>query len=263
MVQYLQVAALLLGMVSAANYRGSKAAPEKAVALSGSLVKPLKFNQPLLLCNAYPSKSVAQVSANGKPLLDSLAFQQCRYTDTNVLAKDKIDFMLTDAGIEGTFEVGDLPQTDSVLLLVLQKRDDHSPLMAFQSFAFPSNSASAEAHVAVIDASANSHKAHLQIADKPAQGDVRRVEELSFNRVYALEQGSYDISVLDQGVDTPKQMVQLLGQRDYVLMRTGGEELGAKSLVAFPHDELHNSGSVRSSALAALLVAVVTMMVSA
>merc|ERR1719498_1749103 len=174
-----------------------------------------------------------------------------------------IDFVLTDAGIEGTFEVGDLPQTDSVLLLVLQKRDDHSPLMAFQSFAFPSNSASAEAHVAVIDASANSHKAHLQIADKPAQGDVRRVEELSFNRVYALEQGSYDISVLDQGSDSPMQQVQLLGQRDYVVMRTAGEELGAKSLVAFPHDELHNSGSVRSSALAALLVAVVTMMVFA
>jgi len=233
------------------------------MALSGSLVKPLKFNQPLLLCNAYPSKSAVQVQGNGKPLLDSLAFQQCRYTDTNVLPKDKIDFMLTDAGIEGTFEVGELPQTDSVLLLVLQKRDNHSPLMAFQSFAFPSNSASAEAHVAVIDAAASDHKSHLQIADKPAQGDVRRVEELSFNRVYALEQGSYDVSVLDAGVDSPKQMVQLLGQRDYVLMRTAGDDLGAKSLVAFPHDEMHNSGSVRSSALAAIAASVVTMLVFA
>merc|ERR1719161_2897583 len=115
----------------------------------------------------------------------------------SVLAKDKLDFVLAETGIEGTFEVGDLPQTDSVLLLVLQKRDEKSPLMAFQSFAFPSNSGSQEAHVAVIDATAGTSKAHLQIADRPKQGDVKRAEELSFNRVYALEQGAYDVSVLD------------------------------------------------------------------
>merc|ERR1719152_659731 len=152
--------------------------------------------------------------------MPALNFQQCKYADGNILAKDKLDFMMHDAGIEGTFEVGDLPQTDSVLLLVVQKRDDKSPLMAFQSFAFPTNSGSREAHVAVIDATVGSPKAHLQIADKPTQGDVLRVEELSFNRVYALEQGSYDVSVLDQGKETPKQMVQLLGQRDYVIMKT-------------------------------------------
>merc|ERR1719482_656224 len=163
MVQFLQIAALLCGFASAANYRGSRAAPEQQVALSGSLVKPLKFNQPLLVCNAYPSKSAVQVATNGKPMLDGLGFQQCRYTNTNVLPKDKVDFNLADAGIEGTFEVGELPQTDSVLLLILQKRDNHSPLMAFQSFAFPSNSASQEAHVAVIDASPSSHKVHLRI----------------------------------------------------------------------------------------------------
>jgi len=264
MVQFLQIIAPLIGMASAAYHRGSAArAPEQQVALSGSLVKPLKFNQPLLVCNAYPSKSAVQVATNGKPMLDGLGFQQCRYTNTNVLPKDKVDFNLADAGIEGTFEVGELPQTDSVLLLILQKRDNHSPLMAFQSFAFPSNSASQEAHVAVIDASPSSHKAHLRIGDKPAQGDVRRVEELSFNRVYALEQGSYDVSVLDQGADSPMQQVQLLGQRDYVIMRTAGEELGAKSLVAFPHDEIHNSGSMRSSALAAFVTTMVAMFILA
>merc|ERR1719321_2411636 len=229
------------------------------MALSGSLVKPLKFNQPLLLCNAYPSKSAAQVSSNGKPLLDSLGFQQCRYTNTNVLSKDKLDFMLADAGIEGTFEVGDLPQTDSVLLLVLQKRDAKSPLMAFQSFAFPTNSGSREAHVAVIDATSGNSKAHLQIADRPKSGDVKRAEELSFNRVYALEQGAYDVSVLDAGKETPKDEVQLLGQKDYVLLRTGGQELGVRSLVAFPKDEI-KSGAARPAVLAALLSAVTAML---
>merc|ERR1719321_2136876 len=229
------------------------------MALSGSLVKPLKFNQPLLLCNAYPSKSAAQVSSNGKPLLDSLGFQQCRYTNTNVLSKDKLDFTLSDAGIEGTFEVGDLPQTDSVLLLVLQKRDEKSPLMAFQSFAFPTNSGNHEAHVAVIDATSGSSKAHLQIADKPKQGDVKRAEELSFNRVYALDQGSYDVSVLEQGKETPKEQVQLFGQKDYVLLRTGGEEMGMRSLVAFPHDEM-KSGAAKPAALAALVATVTAML---
>merc|ERR1719387_2125062 len=125
-------------MSSAGRYLGRNLAPGET---HGSLVKLLKFNQRLLLCNAYPSKSAVAISKNNEPIINGgIAFQQCSYAPTNVLAKDKLDFMLTDAGIEGTFEVGDLPQTDSVLLLVLQKRDSRSPLMAFQSFAFPMNS---------------------------------------------------------------------------------------------------------------------------
>merc|ERR1719456_1371776 len=168
-------------MASAGNL-GRKLAPEEP---RGSLVKPLKFNQRLLLCNAYPSKSAVAVSKNSQPIINGgIAFQQCTYAPADVLSKDKLDFMLSDAGIEGTFEVGELPQTDSVLLLVLQKRDSHSPLMAFQSFAFPLNSGRDEAHVAVIDASPGAPgKAHLKISDRPAQQGVKALtEELSFNR---------------------------------------------------------------------------------
>jgi len=223
--------------------------------MSGSLVKPLKFNQPLLLCNAYEAKSGVSIQKNGKEVMPSLPFQACQYADGNVLAKDKIDFMLSDQGIEGTFEVGELPQTDSVLLLVLQKRDSHSPLMAFQSFAFPTNGNSDQAHVAVIDASPGSQKAHLQIADRPLQGDVRRVEELSFNRVYALEQGAYDVSVLAQGLKAEAgEEVQLLGQRDYVLLRTSASETGTKNLVTFPRDEIRKSGAAQSMVTMALAI---------
>eukprot|EP00971_Amphidinium_carterae_P203965 4047637-Amphidinium_carterae.1 len=38
---------------------------------------------------------------------------------------------------QGTFEIGELPQTDSVLLLVLERRDARTSLVGFQSFAFP------------------------------------------------------------------------------------------------------------------------------
>lgn len=230
------------------------------VAPTNGLVKPLEFNQPLLLCNAYDSKSGVVVTKNDKPIVSDLPFQACKYANANVLAKDKIDFNIADAGIEGTFEVGDLPQTDSVLLLVLQKRDSHSSLMSFQSFAFPVNGNKDQAHVAVIDASAGSHKAHLQIGDKPVQGDVHRVEELSFNRVYALEQGAYDISVLEQGQQpSGNQEIELFGQRDYVLMRTNAMDQGANTLVAFPHDSVPRSGSSKSFLAVSVTIAMLAV----
>jgi len=251
----------MVGMASAGRHLGRDPAPVAAEA-RGSLVKPLKFNQRLLLCNAYPSKSAVAIQKNGQPIINGgIAFQQCNYAPANVLSKDKLDFMLNDAGIEGTFEVGELPQTDSVLLLVLQKRDNHSPLMAFQSFAFPLNSGKDEAHVAVIDASPGSSKAHLKIADRPVQAEGKPlVEELSFNRIYALSQGKYDVSILSQGKDASKQEVDLLGKQDYVLLRTGGEELGAQTLVAFPHTEIQQSGAAQPMLFAAFAVVLSSML---
>merc|ERR1719395_495810 len=98
---------VMMSLASAGRNLGRNLAPEQP---RGSLVKPLKFNQRLLLCNAYPSKSAVAVSKNSQPILSGgIAFQQCQYIPADVLAKDKIDFMLNDAGIEGTFEVGELP----------------------------------------------------------------------------------------------------------------------------------------------------------
>merc|ERR1719158_419153 len=249
----------MIGMVSAGRHLGRNLAPEEP---RGSLVKPLKLNQRLMLCNAYPSKAAVAVSKNSEPIVGGgLAFQQCTYAPANVLSKDKLDFMLSDAGIEGTFEVGELPQTDSVLLLVLQKRDAHSPLMAFQSFAFPLNSGRQEAHVAVIDASPAGGKAHLKISDHPArQGEKALTEELSFNRIYALEQGQYDVSVLAKGRQEQSEEIQLLGAKDYVLLRTGAED-GAQNLVAFPRDQIQQSGAMeRVGVMFAVLVSIISML---
>merc|ERR1719213_805644 len=245
---------------AAAGRHLGRLAPESA----GSLVKPLKFNQQLLICNAYPAKTAVAITKNDQPVLDGgLSFQQCEYAPTNVLTKDKLDFMLNDVGIEGTFEVGDLPQTDSVLLLVLQKRDDHSPLMAFQSFAFPLNSGRQEAHVAVIDASPAGSKAHLKISDRPAKkGEKAVTEELSFNRIYALEQGQYDVSVLAKGKQEQSEEIQLLGQKDYVLLRTG-EETGAHNLVAFPRDQIQRSSATTpAGAMVVVVLAVIASMLA-
>merc|ERR1719327_11434 len=122
------------------------------------------------------------------------------------------------------------------------------------------NSGNQDAHVAVIDAAPAGEKAHLKISDRPTQPGAKALtEELSFNRIYALEQGRYDVSVLAKGKQEQAEEVQLLGAKDYVLLRTGAEE-GAQNLVAFPRDQIQQSGATKPvGALLAALAAVVSM----
>lgn len=234
--------AVLLSLSACAQ--GSKGLLAPGATAGGGLVKALHFDRRFLVCNAYASDSPAKVTKNGETLkgAGSLGFQDCQYTEANVLPKDKVDFEIESAGIKGTFEVGDLPESDSVLLLVVQKRDAHSSLMAFQSFAFPMNPKSEEAHIAVIDASTNLPKEHLKIMDSrknPKQNPVQ--EELMFNRIYALDSGVYQVTL---GGIKP-EVLALESKKDYVLLRTG-DSPDHQALVAFPHSEIP-----RSSAFAA------------
>lgn len=222
---------------------------DKQQVKSLNVVEPLKFDQRLLLCNAYPTTQPVTVSKNSYPILagtNGLATNQCRFVPTGVLSKDKLDFELEAAGVHGTFEVGDLPDNDAVLLLVLQRRDAKSPLIAFQSFAFPMNSESDEAHVAVIDASVGAPSARLKVVDIPhLKGREARSEELSFDRIYSLEAGEYKVAIFSPDVDEKQKRdvekktettVELKGKHDYVMLRTGtGEE---QMLLPFPKEPL-------------------------
>merc|ERR1719321_2091039 len=230
---------LVLAAISA-NAHGSKGLLAPGATAGGGVVKALHFDRRFLVCNAYPSDSPAKVSKNGAALegASTLGFKQCQYVESNILPKDKVDFEIESAGIQGTFEVSDLPDTDSVLLLVVQKRDAHSSLMSFQSFAFPMNPNSEEAHIAVIDASTNLPSEHLKITDSPKdpkKGEVQ--EELMFNRIYALDSGVYQVSL--GGL---KQGLMLESKKDYVLLRTG-DSPDRQALVAFPHSDIPHSGA--------------------
>lgn len=241
---------LVLAAISA-NAHGSKGLLAPGATAGGGVVKALHFDRRFLVCNAYPSDSPAKLSKNGAPLegASTLGFKQCQYVASNVLPKDKIDFELESAGIQGTFEVSDLPDTDAVLLLVVQKRDASSSLMAFQSFAFPINPNSEEAHIAVIDASTNTPKEHLKISDAPKdpKGKASQ-EELMFNRIYALDSGVYQVSL---GGVKP-EMLELQSKKDYVLLRTG-QSADQQALVAFPHDDIpHSSAFALMPTVAAL-----------
>jgi len=241
----------LLKLLCLATTLSTAQAGSKGLLAAKGVVKPLKFDRRLLICNAYPSEYATKITKNSAALAGapSLNFKDCQYGSSEVLPKDKIDFELSESGIQGTFEVGELPDSDSVLLLVVQKRDAHSSLMSFQSFAFPINPKSTEAHIAVIDGSTNLPKANLKIADKPKDAKHKsREEELIFNRIYALEPGNYDVSVGNTG---GVESLALDSKKDYVLLRTG-DAADHQALVAFPHDQ-PRSGANALVPVAALL----------
>jgi len=223
---------------------------------SSSVVAPIKFNQRLLLCNAYPSQKPVAVAKNGQRMnfavefSRGLGFDECAYAPADVLAKDKLDFTLEESGIQGTFEVGDLPESDAVLLLVLQRRDEKSPLMSFQSFAFPMNSGADEAHLAVIDASVGLSKAHLKVQDLAKTHTPKkesRPEELGFNRIYALEPGAYSFSIQGEAKEENYQEASLEGKHDYVVIRTGKD--GRDHLVTFPQIPVQSAAAHTGVAL--------------
>ncbi len=99
----------------------SKFAGLNADAEEKNLAKPLTFHQKLLVCNAYPSDEGMVISKNAVHLAsnEALPYNSCKYVDGKVFNKDRVNFSFQKAGIEGTFEVDELPSSDSVLLLIV------------------------------------------------------------------------------------------------------------------------------------------------
>eukprot|EP00928_Gymnodinium_smaydae_P078256 TRINITY_DN6202_c0_g1_i1.p1 TRINITY_DN6202_c0_g1~~TRINITY_DN6202_c0_g1_i1.p1 ORF type:complete len:313 (+),score=73.60 TRINITY_DN6202_c0_g1_i1:46-939(+) len=243
---------------------------------SDSMVQPIAFDQRLLICNAYPSNSSMVVRKNEREVLadaeHGIAFRECRYVDTRVQSQDKLDMSLAELEVEGTFEVGELPASDAVLLLVLKKRQGSS-MVSFQSFAFPPGRGHSEAQVALIDAFQN-HAAtapHLKMADhvagKEKKASLKRVEELSFNRVYAVAQGLYDATIMDKSgtnasevAATHTRVMRLSPNQNYVILRVGDEELGsAEEIVVYPETDIRSAGLRAAASAIAMLVAAVAM----
>lgn len=279
-VQKLGVCALvlsgLLGSISAANVGTSTSLRrQRKAAFSAdpqTLIEPLKFNQKLLICNAYPHKSRTTATMNqGKKVISEggLKFNECEYALSEILPHDKLDFAIADAGIEGTFEIGSLPDSDAVLLLVIEKRDGKSAMFSFNSFAFPTSAMSGdEAQVAVIDAYKGETKMpHLKMSDHMsgtanAQEKTKRIEDLNFNRVYAVEAGLYDASVVDRLEDQKAEekleefrtTLNLKRGMDYVVIRTGDDVDFPETLVSFPSAESAATGKGGLGVMVALIV---------
>jgi len=210
------------------------------------VVKPFHFEQKLIICNAYPSSNAMVVSKNNEERFTNasspLRFKECRNFQSRLHAHDKLDVALLGAEIHGAFQVGELPASDSVLLLVLQ-RHSGSRMVAFQSLAFPSGTEKEEAQLAVIDAYQGSEPgARLQMEDhitgKEGHGASKRIEQLSFNRVYSIEEGEYDTSVTDH---SEKKVLLLKKSHNYVILRTGEEGAFPETLAVFPKDPIESA----------------------
>mmetsp|Transcript_124273 Transcript_124273/g.247694 ORF Transcript_124273/g.247694 Transcript_124273/m.247694 type:complete len:277 (-) Transcript_124273:44-874(-) len=248
---------LLAAVLVAASVQHSGAltwaqqAPNLKEALSmeqEGVVKPFHFEQKLILCNAYPSAKSFAVSKNGEEKLTNasspLRFKECRHFQSRLHTRDKLDVTLLGAEIHGAFQVAELPASDSVLLLVLQ-RHKTSHMVAFQSLAFPSGTETQEAQLAVIDAyqgteTGSRFQMEDHITGKEGHGASKRIEQLSFNRVYSIEEGEYDTSVTDQ---SEKKVLLLKKSRNYVILRTGEEGTFPESLSIFPEDPVKSAAS--------------------
>jgi hypothetical protein len=257
-----------LALLPAAGAYSVRGADDKKTlhAVDETMVQPLRFDQKLLVCNAYPSHSPVVIKKNENELLadenEPLSFRECRYLKGQVQQHDRLDLGLRDQELHGTFEVGELPSNDAVLLLVLEKREG-SVLMGFQSFAFPSHTEDKDAQLAVINTfKGNSSAPHLKMEDhitgKEKQTVSKRIEQLNFNRVYAVEEGNYDASIADRSrgaevehvlEQSTRKALHLSRSQNYVILRTGGDSAEfPEGLTVYPQSPMHESGASRFAA---------------
>mmetsp|Transcript_108679 Transcript_108679/g.313852 ORF Transcript_108679/g.313852 Transcript_108679/m.313852 type:complete len:293 (+) Transcript_108679:66-944(+) len=262
-----------LSVASAAESALRSARDRAQKALAAGVVTPLRLNQKLLLCNAYPGDMPISASLNGKDVFGSseakgaIAFQKCQYITSHVQKQDRLDFDIGDAEVHGTFEVGDLPVTDAVLLLVLQKREGSS-MIGFQSFAFPSAAGREDAQLAVINTfKGNTTDPRLAMEDhlapvggKDKSAVARRTEQLNFNRVYSVEAGTYDTAIIDEPNEasgnkrSASRSLTFAKGTNYVLLRTPSGDAG-ETLTVFPDAPLQHSSAVRLAAFPSMLMA--------
>lgn len=258
------------GRISLASFDQDWALP-----LREKIVQPMVYDQRLLVCNAFQAETDAPISLskNGDVVFiegEALAYEECRYAPVSVRKGDKLDFATTDNIAGGTFEVTDLPEQDAMLLLVLQNSMNQSFPLTSQSFTFPLHNTGGKAKLAVVDATAGRRGALLHIARSlPTKDD----SDIDFNQVYELDNGTYSVSLqampgpegaahdLPHGLELGKhahRLLNLQGDRDYVLLRIGGERGEEEHFITFPGSQ---SGSAVST-LGGLCIAVAALAVA-
>merc|ERR1719498_1670619 len=130
--------------LAAAHSGHSLRAPQQAIA------RVEQFSRPLFACNAFPDEATVSVTLNRKKTVEpALGYKECKKLEAQVAEGDQLDFESKTAGT-WTFRVGALPEANSRLLLVFEKRSADSKVPSFQSFAFPPTQQ--DAQIAIIDA---------------------------------------------------------------------------------------------------------------
>jgi len=239
----------LLSLAFAHSNKVDHAGAKQSLRAAAPIVHAERFKRTLVACNTFPDEEAVSITQNRHTKLENgLGYKQCRVINGKIQEGDQLVFESKSAGT-WTFQVGALPESDSALLLVFEKRDEGSKVPAFQSFAFPPTSD--DAQLAVID-TFKGKAARTRVHLKDAVPGHNRAEDLDYDRVYAIEGGDYDLSMLlGENATTAPNKLHMTKGGDYVALRLGGS--------GYAHDyeeELVTFSLLDSSAFATAFAAI-------
>jgi hypothetical protein len=187
------------------------------------------FDHRLRVCNAYPSEASLVVSRRQEVLTEpALNYKECQDVKSPLKSGDRLDFKVGGVSA-GIFAVSDLPNNDAVLLLVIQRHDTLTTAASFSSHVFANL---LNSQVAVLDTFKGHSTLSPNIMDE-LHGKARR-ERLRFNSVVAVNQGEYQVNLVNRtgGSQLSRELVAL-NRESYVVIRTGVQ---AQSGPSFPED---------------------------
>lgn len=222
-------------------------------------VKPVE--QSLRICNGYAfSEPLDVYKLQGKKKLTAkpIPYKGCRDMELPLQEGDQLDFRAGDLDI-GTFYATGLPHQHVSLLLIPHRRDHGSLAMAFDSHAFDELHT---AQIAVVDAYRGPKEGHVKLMDPVVQAaQVKRIENLTYSSVVALNPGKYDVALIDgTGRNVTELSLDVDPRKKYVAMRVGidddsGNQGFPMELVVFPSD---GSGAACLKMFTALIVMVLS-----
>lgn len=195
------------------------------------LVRALEFKHRLRVCNAFPLAQAVEVYRGEHERLTAgpgpLPYKACHDFAAPLKAGDKLEIKVGEV-TTGTFAVSELPASDAVLLLVVQRHDALSTAVSFESHIFANREGP---QVAIIDTYKGSARAKPVIREL---GKNPRSEELRYDSVVALNSGNYQVELAGPaGAPLKTSELVALNHESYVLLRTGIE---AKTGQSYPED---------------------------
>lgn len=206
----------------------------------GALTELTKaVEQSLRICNGYAFGEPLDVYKVPKQKLTSkpLAYKSCQDFGLKLQEGDQLDFQAGDLDV-GTFFATGVPSQHASLLLIPHRRDHSSLAMAFDSHAFAELQT---AQIAVVDAYRGAKEGHVKIMDPAVQATkTKRVEDLNYNSVVALNPGKYQLALTDDiGHNVTELLLNVDAKEKYVAMRVGTDDATANpgypmELIVFP-----------------------------
>merc|ERR1719161_1339322 len=218
---------------------------------AGGFVRALAFKYTLRVCNAYPTDKKLAVSRGKDKTFEGLSYKECSDSDQALKQGDKLEFRF-DGQEAGTFAIGELPQNDATLLLMITRHDTQSSAVSFESHVFANL---ANSQVAVLDMYRGATKSSVKIVD-PKNAKYSRSEDLRYDSVVAVNPGVYEcVLVGEDGKQTSRAALVAKAKKSYVVFRAGvdGQEAYKSEVVVYPKDEAPKESSASAASFTALL----------